>query len=111
MNNKIIYKIEPVEAFPYKPPNAEIYRLYPHLFELKNPLPLRLFKLIFDKSVAIIFLLLSAPIFLIIKIGYLFEGFLIPENKGPMFFYYKAISAGKIIPKYKMRLIKTKYRA
>jgi len=26
-----------------------------------------------------------------------------------MFFYYNAVSAGKIIPKYKIRLIKTKF--
>lgn len=34
---------------------------------------------------------------------------MIPENAGPMFFYYNAVSAGQIIPKYKIRLIKTKY--
>ncbi len=33
----------------------------------------------------------------------------IPENAGPMFFYYNGVSAGKIIPKYKIRLIKMKY--
>ena len=51
----------------------------------------------------------SAPIFLVLKMAYLIEGWLIPENKGPMFFYYNAISAGRVIPKYKMRLIKMKY--
>ena len=37
------------------------------------------------------------------------EGWLIPENKGPMIFSYNAVSAGKIFPKYKIRLIKEKY--
>jgi lipopolysaccharide/colanic/teichoic acid biosynthesis glycosyltransferase len=37
------------------------------------------------------------------------EGLLIPENAGPMFFYYNAMSAGRIIPKYKIRLIKMKF--
>ena len=32
-----------------------------------------------------------------------------PENKGPMFFSYNAVSGGLSIPKYKIRLIKTKY--
>jgi len=39
----------------------------------------------------------------------LFSVWLIPENKGPMFFFYNAVSAGKVIPKYKIRLIKTKF--
>jgi lipopolysaccharide/colanic/teichoic acid biosynthesis glycosyltransferase len=64
---------------------------------------------LFDKFVAIIFLLLATPIFLILKFAFIVEGLLIPENSGPMFFYYNAVSGGKIIPKYKIRLIKTKY--
>jgi lipopolysaccharide/colanic/teichoic acid biosynthesis glycosyltransferase len=46
---------------------------------------------------------------LLLKLAYLLEGWICPDNKGPMFFYYNAVSAGKIIPKYKIRLIKTKY--
>jgi len=56
-----------------------------------------------------IFLIFAAPIFLLVKIAYVIEGWIIPENKGPMFFSYNAMSKGKIIPKYKIRLIKTKY--
>lgn len=101
--------VEPKEAFPYKPPTPEIRRNYPHIFELKEPLPPRLFKLLFDKLVASVMLLVSAPILLLLKLAFLIEGWLIPENKGPMFFYYNAISAGRVIPKYKIRLIKTRY--
>ena len=43
------------------------------------------------------------------KLAFIVEGLLIPENSGPMFFYYNGVSAGKIIPKFKIRLIKTKY--
>jgi lipopolysaccharide/colanic/teichoic acid biosynthesis glycosyltransferase len=100
---------EPKQAFPYKPPTDEIKSRYKHIFELKEPLPVRFFKVFFDKLVAAIMLVFSAPIFFLLKIGYLIEGWLIPENKGPMFFYYNAVSAGRIIPKYKMRLIKTKF--
>lgn len=100
---------EPKEAFPYKPPSPEILHMYPHIFNIHQPLPPRLVKVLFDKFIASIFLAISAPILLILKFAFLVEGFLIPENKGPMFFYYNAISAGRIIPKYKIRLIKIKF--
>ena len=100
---------EPVEAFPYKPPTPEILSAYPHIFELKETLPSRFLKLAFDKIVAFTFLVISTPILLLLKIAYLIEGWIFPENKGDMFFYYYGVSAGKIIPKYKIRLIKTKY--
>lgn len=100
---------EPKEAFPYKPPTIEILEKYPHIFQLSQALPPRFFKILFDKFVAFILLLVSAPILLLLKLAFLIEGLLIPENKGPMFFYYNGVSAGKIIPKYKIRLIKTKY--
>lgn len=54
-------------------------------------------------------LIAALPVLLLLKLAFLIEGWLIPENKGPMFFYYNAVSAGKIVPKYKIRLIKTKY--
>ncbi|MFO7686424.1 MAG: sugar transferase [Desulfobacterales bacterium] len=100
---------EPKEAFPYKPPTEEIRRRYAHVFELTEPLPPRFFKVAFDKLVAVIVLAASVPVFLLLKIAYLIEGWLVPENKGPMFFHYNAISAGRVVPKYKLRLIKTKY--
>ena len=54
-------------------------------------------------------LLISTPLLIILKLAYVIEGLIIPENKGDMFFYYYAVSAGKIIPKYKIRLIKNKF--
>ena len=102
-------KVEPKEAFPYKPPTKEIKEKYQHIFALKEPLEDRLPKLIFDKVVAALLLLAASPILLLLRIAYFIEGLLIPENKGPMFFSYNAVSAGKIFPKYKIRLIKTSY--
>jgi len=102
-------KNEPKEAFPYKPPSKEILQKYSYIFELKEKLPPRFLKSAFDKLAALILLIIATPILLLIKIVYLIEGWIIPENKGPMFFYYNAVSAGKIIRKYKIRLIKTKY--
>jgi len=100
---------EPKEAFPYKPPTDEIKQRYQHIFELKGPLPLRFFKVAFDKLVALVLLTISVPILFLLKVAYVIEGWLIPENAGPMFFYYWGVSAGKKIPKYKIRLIKQKY--
>lgn len=101
--------LEPKEAFPYKPPTEDILVRYKHVFELKEPLKPRFFKTAFDKIVALVFLSISVPILLLVKIAYFIEGLLIPENAGPIFFYYWGVSAGKQIPKYKIRLIKQKY--
>lgn len=102
-------KPEPKEAFPYKAPDDTIKQRYRHIFEIKQPLEDRWLKLAFDKLVAALLLLAAAPILLLLKLAYVVEGLLIPANKGPMFFYYNAVSAGRIIPKYKIRLIKSKY--
>jgi lipopolysaccharide/colanic/teichoic acid biosynthesis glycosyltransferase len=100
---------EPKEAFPYKPPDHAIKEKYRHIFQIGNPLDDRFLKLVFDKVAAALLLFAFAPILLLLKIAYAIEGWLIPENKGPMFFSYNAISAGRIFPKYKIRLIKMKY--
>ncbi len=100
---------EPKEAFPYKPPSTEIIQKYRHVFELTETLPARFLKVSFDKVIALVVLLVAAPVLLFLKVAFVIEGLLIPENRGAMFFYYNAVSAGKIIPKYKIRLIKTKY--
>ena len=100
---------EPIEAFPYKAPTEEVRAKYKHIFDLKDPLPLNIFKVLFDKCLAIILLILSIPILIVIKLAYIIEGILLPKNKGPMFFYYWGISAGKKIKKWKIRLIKTSY--
>ena len=100
---------EPSEAFPYKPPTNDILKKYADIFLLEKPLPPRFFKAFFDKLIAFLFLIFSVPIFILLKCAFIIEGILISENKGPMFFYYYAISAGRKIPKYKIRLIKMKY--
>jgi lipopolysaccharide/colanic/teichoic acid biosynthesis glycosyltransferase len=100
---------EPPEAFPYKPPSEDLKVQYQYIFDLERPLPPRIFKTAFDKLVALTFLLISAPILIALKFAYLIEGWLIPENSGPMFFFYWSVSAGKKIRKYKIRLIKQKY--
>ena len=97
---------EPKEAFPYRPPSDEIRAKYSHLFSIDEPISERWLKLLFDKAASLILLSLAAPILLLLKIFYMIEGLLLPENKGPMFFYYYAVSKGRIFRKYKIRLIK-----
>ena len=109
MTDSTLVSPEPTEAFPYKPPTAEIKAKYAHIFEISEPLYQRFAKLAFDKLLASVLLGLSLPILLLLKIGYVIEGVLIPENKGPMLFYYWAVSGGMRIKKWKLRLIKTEY--
>ncbi|HEY3390169.1 MAG TPA: sugar transferase, partial [Prolixibacteraceae bacterium] len=72
---------------------------------MKTPL----LKLLFDKILSFVALIICSPIILILYISNFIEGILIPENRGPLFFYYNAVSAGKVFKKYKIRLIKEKY--
>lgn len=104
-------KFEPNEAFPYKPPTKHILKKFKYIFKLKSckQLPSHFFKVMFDKIISLIFLFLFSPIFILLKLAYFIEGFFLPENKGPLFFYYNAVSAGKIFRKYKIRIIKTKH--
>ena len=108
MKNKIETN-EPVLAFPYKPPSKFILENYSYLFDKKFTIKKKFLKFTFDKLFSLFFLLITLPVFLILKIAYVFEGIFIPENKGPMFFSYNAVSQGKVFKKYKLRLIKTKY--
>lgn len=100
---------EPKEAFPYKPPTEEIKKQYREIFQIKGPLKVPFFKWLFDKVMALTILLCCSPIIILLLIANFLEGLLIPENRGPLFFYYNAVSAGKVFKKYKIRLIKEKY--
>jgi len=99
---------EPKEAFPYEPPTEEIKIKYKELFQQK-PIKVPFPKLIFDKIAASVILLFASPVLLFLMVFNFFEGLFIPENRGPLFFYYNAVSKGKVFKKYKIRLIKEKY--
>ena len=105
---KYIYSLDEL-SFPYKPPTLKIKQIYSYIFSTYFSLPNRYLKLVFDKLTALFFLIATSPIIIFLKLAFIIEGFVIPENKGPMFFSYNAVSQGKVFPKYKIRLIKTKY--
>lgn len=99
---------EPKEAFPYRPPTDDIKYKFRHIFDLEDPLPQRAMKIVVDKVVAFLVLVVALPVFLLMKIAYVVEGIIVPDNAGPLFYFYYAVSAGKVFPKYKIRLIKQK---
>jgi lipopolysaccharide/colanic/teichoic acid biosynthesis glycosyltransferase len=109
MTDNAPVNIEPVGAFPYTPPSDEIKVKYEHIFSLNEALPSRFFKTLFDKVFASILLFISLPILVLLKVAYVIEGLLIPDNKGPMLFYYWGVSGGAKMKKWKIRLIKMKY--
>lgn len=100
---------EPKEAFPYQAPDEGLKQRFRHIFSLKQPLKPRPLKVLFDKIAAAVLLTFAIPVLLFLKLAYLVEGWLFREHKGPLFFSYNAVSAGKVFPKYKIRLIKMKY--
>lgn len=100
---------EPEIAFPYKPPSEEVKKKYRDIFQINQPLKPRLAKLIFDKIISMLFLILSSPVFLLLKVLYLIEGLFDPESRGSLIFFYYAVSGGKKIKKYKIRIIKEKF--
>lgn len=100
---------EPDIAFPYKPPSDEVRRKYAHIFAITTPLGERFPKMVFDRVVGLCGCLAALPILLAIKIAYTIEGLMVPENRGAMLFSYNAISQGRVVPKYKIRLIKCKF--
>ncbi|MBL4807627.1 MAG: sugar transferase [Rhodobacteraceae bacterium] len=98
--------LEPSEAFPYKPPTDALIEKYEHIFRLKDRLLPSGWKLIFDKAFSLVVLILASPILLLIWLAYKIEGIIIPAHRGPVFYHYTAISAGRPISKYKIRVIR-----
>jgi len=101
--------IEPKEAFPYLPPDSELIKKYDYLFNRTKIIRTPFLKTLFDKIISSFVLLISSPIFILLKFLYVLEGILFPENRGPLLFYYYAVSQGKTFKKYKFRIIKMSY--
>ena len=75
-----------LKAFPYKPPTKDIQRKYSYIFLNNFNLPTRFIKVFFDKIVALLLLIITSPLLFLLKIAFIIEGFIVLENKGPMFF-------------------------
>lgn len=97
---------EPKQAFHCRPPDDRLKERYRHIFALTEPLAERKLKALFDRVLALVGLVVTSPVFVALLLGYLVEGLLIRENRGPPFVNYRAMSAGREFPKYKFRTIK-----
>ena len=97
------------KTFPYRAPTEELKLKYAEFFDSVAPLERRLCKEVFEKIVVLFAMPFIAILLLIIKILYTIEGFLIPENRGPMLYFYWAYSRGVKIKKWKIRSLKTKH--
>ena len=96
-------------AFPYLPPDNFIRDKYQIFFEEKLNIKFPISKLIFDKLLSLILIFLITPIIILLKIIYLIEGFLCPRHKGPLIYFYNAVSEGKVFKKFKFRVIMEEY--
>ena len=79
---------------------------YREILALKEPLRERLFKSAMDKVLAVLFIILLSPLFILIYLTCLAEGFINPAEKGPFLIHYIAASRGRKFNKYKIRLVK-----
>ena len=70
------------KAFPYLKPTKSIRKKYSYIFDKKFSIPKKNLKLIFDKIISVIFLIISFPIVVFLKAAFVIEGLIIPENKG-----------------------------
>jgi lipopolysaccharide/colanic/teichoic acid biosynthesis glycosyltransferase len=97
---------EPSEAFRCRPPSYEVRAQNADTFDLDWPLPDRLGKKMFDRSLAITMLFALSPLIATLFLFNFVEGFLIPGNRGPFIYSYVASSAGKRFRKHKIRQIR-----
>jgi lipopolysaccharide/colanic/teichoic acid biosynthesis glycosyltransferase len=101
---------EPKEAFPYKPPTAEQLKRYSDLFVPNLVLKKRVLKRLFDIIVgSLIFTMLSIPLLSLLYAAYKIEGIFDKRSRGNVFYYYNAVSRGKIIKKFKIRVIQRSF--
>lgn len=97
---------EPKEAFPYKPPSTEQLKRYADIFEPNLVLRKRILKRCFDIILGgSIFLFVSIPLLSLLYVAYKIEGVFDKKSRGNVFYHYNAISRGKVIKKFKIRVI------
>jgi len=67
------------------------------------PVDMDFLKLLFDKSLSTLALLLTAPVFAGVALAILIDGLIWPEDRGPVFYRETRISAGKPFSMLKFR--------
>jgi lipopolysaccharide/colanic/teichoic acid biosynthesis glycosyltransferase len=100
---------EPREAFPFLPPDPTVRASFPRVFLIEAPLEDRWVKILFDKTVCLLALAVTLPIFLVIIVCHLVMTIFFPDQRGKLIVSYNAVSKGQVFPKYKFRVIKDAY--
>jgi len=66
-----------------------------------------LLKAAFDEVMALLALVALAPLFVLIALAIKMDGWLHPEDRGPVFYREARVSQGRIFTLYKFRVLKT----
>jgi len=74
--------------------------------EYPEPISIPLLKVTFDKTVALLTLALLVPLFGLIALAIKIDGFLHPEDRGPVFYEENRVRQGHIFTLYKFRVVK-----
>ena len=93
-------------AFPYTAPTEAIKERYKEIFALKEPLKDRPCKIIFDKVVSLLLIVLFSPLVICLCVAHKIEGLMDPDAKGPFVYGYTSVSREKRFKKYKLRVTK-----
>jgi len=100
------YYDEDQRAYPYSSPTPELQLRYPEIFQQQEPWKERKAKHFFDFVVSVVIFALSLPLWLLIFAANLFDGWIHPEHRGPLFDGYIAGSQNREFIKCKFRILK-----
>lgn len=71
-----------------------------------DPIPTPALKVAFDKTAALVGLMLLSPLFAAVALTMTIDGWCHPENHGPVFYKEDRVTQGRIFPLYKFRIAK-----
>ena len=98
---------EPAGSFPYRPPNEKILKKFEYL--KNNNIKIKWTKRSFDIVGSILLMFLFSPIVILIVLGFMIESSVSPKARGPILYFYWAMSKNKKIKKWKFRQFKMEY--
>ncbi len=94
------------KLYPYGRVTDELREKYRDIFLLREPLKRRAAKVVFDKVLALVLIILAFPVFIIMFVANKIDGLIHPQERGPLFAPYIASDRGKKFLKFKFRLTK-----
>jgi lipopolysaccharide/colanic/teichoic acid biosynthesis glycosyltransferase len=94
------------QGFPFTPPDASVRVAFAGVLSLTTPLDERWIKLVFDKTISLLALTAASPILCAIFVSHFVLIIFLPDQRGKLLISYKAVSKGRVFPKYKFRVTK-----